>query len=72
MDLAWLSPKQALVSPDSQDPYADPAFAGAFNSVPNMFSDKALALFLTYKGFHQDLRRTTVEGIQATFKDTWD
>ena len=65
MDLPWLSPEQALVSPDSQDPYADPAFARAFDSVPNKFSDKALSLFLTYKGFHQDLRRNTVEGIRA-------
>ena len=72
MDLPWLCPEQALVGQDGPDPYADPAFARAFNSVPNKFSDKALSLFLTYKGFHQDLRRNTVEGIRAAFKDIWD
>jgi hypothetical protein len=72
-DLPWLSPEQApAVGQDGPDPYADPAFAHAFDSVPNEFSDKALSLFLTYKGFHQDLRRNTVEGIRAAFKDLWD
>ncbi|KAF8452794.1 hypothetical protein L210DRAFT_3468878 [Boletus edulis BED1] len=73
-DLPWLppGPEQALVSQDGPDPYADPAFAHAFNSTPNEYSDKALSLYLTYKGFHQDLRRNTVEGVRAAFKDVWD
>ncbi|KAF8428474.1 hypothetical protein L210DRAFT_988369 [Boletus edulis BED1] len=73
-DLPWLppGPEQALVSQDGLDPYADPAFARAFDSTPNKYSDKALSLYLTYKGFHQDLRRNTVEGVRVAFKDVWD
>ena len=68
-DLLWLSPEQAPVSQDDLDPYANPTFACAFDRVPNEFSNKALLLFLTYKGFHQDLGRNMIEGIQAGFKD---
>lgn len=71
-DLPWLSPEQAPVSRDDADPYTDPAFARAFDLIPSEHSDRALSLFLTYKGFHQDLGRNTVEGIQAAFKDMWE
>ena len=71
-DLPWLSPEQAPVSRDDLDPYANPAFARAFDRVPNKFSNKVLSLFLTYKGFHQDLGRNTIEGIRAGFKDMWE
>lgn len=54
------------------DPYSDPEFRNAFDCIPNKTSDKALALFLTYKGFHQNLSQGTVEGIRAAFKDLWD
>jgi hypothetical protein len=68
-ELPWLSP--AHVSGE-EDPYTNPAFAYAFDRVPNEFSDKALSLFLTYKGFHQNLGRNSVEGIRVGFKDLWD
>ncbi|KAF9242145.1 hypothetical protein BU15DRAFT_44465 [Melanogaster broomeanus] len=55
-----------------EDPYSDPAFPHAFDSIPNKCSDKALALFLTYKGFHQNLGKGTFEGIRAAFKHLWD
>ncbi|KAG9310650.1 hypothetical protein JVU11DRAFT_9229 [Chiua virens] len=58
--------------PESDDPYDDPCFLRAFDRMPNACSDKALALFLTYKGFHQSLSKGTVEGIRAAFKDLWD
>lgn len=71
-DLPWLSPEQAHVSQDDPDPYSNPAFAHVFERALNEFSNKALSLFLTYKGFHQDLGRNTVEGIQDAFKDMWN
>ncbi|KAF8439472.1 hypothetical protein L210DRAFT_3504546 [Boletus edulis BED1] len=52
--------------------YADPLFPHAFDRMPNGCSDKALALFLTYKGFDQKWSKGTVEGIRAAFKDLWD
>ena len=57
---------------DEEDPYADPMFPHAFDRAPNGCSDRALALFLTYKGFHQGLSKGTVEGVRAAFKDLWD
>ncbi|KIK72806.1 hypothetical protein PAXRUDRAFT_836378 [Paxillus rubicundulus Ve08.2h10] len=50
----------------------NPAFAHASDRTPNQCSDKALTLFLTYKGFHQNLGKGTVEGIRAAFKYLWD
>ncbi|KIK74944.1 hypothetical protein PAXRUDRAFT_19406 [Paxillus rubicundulus Ve08.2h10] len=67
-DTGWSAPDDLA----GEDPYGDPAFAHAFNCTPNQCSDKALALFLTYKGFHQNLGKGTIEGIQAAFKDLWD
>jgi hypothetical protein len=57
---------------DEKDPYADPIFPHAFDCSPNRRSDRALALFLTYKGFHQSLSKGTIEGVRAAFKDLWD
>ena len=54
------------------DEYSNPAFHTAFDHIPNHCSDKVLLLFLTFKGFYQNLGRGTVEGISATFKDLWD
>lgn len=68
-ELSWMTP-ECVTGED--DPYSDPAFARAFDGTPNKFSDKALALFLTYKGFYQNLGRNTVEGIRVAFKDMWD
>ncbi|KAF8126598.1 hypothetical protein EV363DRAFT_1525718 [Boletus edulis] len=67
--LPWTTPDH-VVSKD--DPYTNPTFVHAFDRVPNEFSDAALALFLTYKGFHECLGRNTVEGVRAAFKDLWD
>lgn len=57
--LPWL-PSEHIVGMD--DPFTNPAFAHAFDRVPNEFSNQVLSLFLTYKGFHQNLQRMTVEG----------
>ena len=56
----------------NEDIYGDPSFQAAFNHIPNHCSDKALSLFLTFKGFHQNLGKGTVKGIRAAFKDLWD
>ena len=62
-----------LLTPDvNEDPYEDPKFPNVFDCIPNKTSNKGLALFLTYKGFHQNLSQGTVEGIHAAFKDLWD
>lgn len=54
-------PRLGASEPD--DTYSDPSFQAAFNCIPNHCSDKALFLFLTFKGFHQNLGKGTVEGI---------
>ncbi|KAF9224643.1 hypothetical protein BS17DRAFT_880019 [Gyrodon lividus] len=63
----WSAPDD--FAEEESDPYQDPEFPHAFNRTPNKCSDKALALFLMYKGFHQNLGKGTVEGIWAAFKD---
>ncbi|KIJ07283.1 hypothetical protein PAXINDRAFT_158476 [Paxillus involutus ATCC 200175] len=55
-----------------EDPYSNPAFTHTFDCTPNQWADKVLALFLMYKGFHQNLDKGMVEGIRAAFKDLWD
>ncbi|KAF9245361.1 hypothetical protein BU15DRAFT_41214 [Melanogaster broomeanus] len=67
-DDAFPTPKHS----SEDDPYTDPAFRDAFCRTPNKCSDKALALFMTYKGFHEDLGQSTVEAIQSAFKDMWE
>jgi hypothetical protein len=54
------------------DVYEDPAFKDAFKSVPNRCSDKALALYMSLKGFHENLSKTTVESIHSAFKKMWE
>jgi hypothetical protein len=54
------------------DVYEDPAFKDAFKSVPNRCSDKALALYMSLKGFHENLSKTTVESIRSAFKKMWE
>ncbi|KIJ06860.1 hypothetical protein PAXINDRAFT_19939 [Paxillus involutus ATCC 200175] len=62
----------ALENSSEDDPYTDPMFQYAFSCTPNKCSDKALALFMTYKGFHEDLGQSMVKAIQAAFKDMWE
>jgi hypothetical protein len=52
--------------------YDDLAFRQAFESQPNQHSDKALALYLSYKCFHQNLGQSTAEGSHAAFKKLWE
>ncbi|KAG1741594.1 hypothetical protein EDD22DRAFT_786691 [Suillus occidentalis] len=57
---------------NDSDVYNDPAFKDAFSHIPNRCSDKALALFMSLKGFHQNLSKTTVESIRSAFKKMWE
>ncbi|KAG1870629.1 hypothetical protein DFJ58DRAFT_652909 [Suillus subalutaceus] len=54
------------------DMYDDPAFKDAFDRIPNRCSDKALALYMSLKGFHENLSKTTVESIRSAFKKLWE
>ncbi|KIK32078.1 hypothetical protein CY34DRAFT_760908 [Suillus luteus UH-Slu-Lm8-n1] len=54
------------------DVYDDPAFKDAFDRIPNRCSDKALALYMSLKGFHENLSKTTVESIRSAFKKLWE
>ena len=70
------SDKQLPVTEDADGPkdneYNDPMFHTAFDHILNHCSDKALSLFLTFKGFHQNRGRGTIKGIHMAFKDLWD
>ncbi|KAG1845309.1 hypothetical protein DFJ58DRAFT_730899 [Suillus subalutaceus] len=54
------------------DVYDDLAFKDAFDRIPNRCSDKALALYMSLKGFHENLSKTTVESIHSAFKKLWE
>lgn len=51
--------------------YDHPEFKNSFSAIPNQFSDKALALFISYKCFHENLGQSTAEGAHAAFKMLW-
>ena len=55
----------------ADDRYSDPEYRTAFTSMPNRHSDEVLALYMTWKGFHENLGKSTVESIRAAFKDFW-
>ncbi|KAG1723917.1 uncharacterized protein EDB91DRAFT_1063111 [Suillus paluster] len=52
--------------------YEDPAFKDAFEDIPNRCSNKALALYMSLKGFHKNLSKTTIESIRSAFKKMWE
>ncbi|KAG1858189.1 hypothetical protein F4604DRAFT_1685051 [Suillus subluteus] len=52
----------------NNDMYEDPAFKDAFENIPNRCSNKALALYMSLKGFHENLSKTTVKSIHSAFK----
>ncbi|KAG6329830.1 hypothetical protein ID866_9259 [Astraeus odoratus] len=52
--------------------YDDPEFKNAFQHIPNKYSDKALALYLSWKGFEEQCSQSTIDGIRAAFKRYWD
>ncbi|KIK11356.1 hypothetical protein PISMIDRAFT_74908, partial [Pisolithus microcarpus 441] len=52
--------------------YGDPDFKNAFERMPNQCSDKALALYLSWRGFQENCSQSTIDGIRAAFKLLWD
>jgi len=48
------------------DPSKDPRVK--FDPIPNHCSDKALALFISWKCFHQNCGKSTSDGIYSAFK----
>ena len=54
------------------DMYQDPNFQNAFNDKPNQYTHQALALFISFKCFHQNLKAGTGTSIHATFKKYWE
>ncbi|KAI5982209.1 hypothetical protein EDD15DRAFT_2378154 [Pisolithus albus] len=52
--------------------YSDQGFKNAFERVPNQCSDKALALYLSWRGFQENCSQSTVDGVRAAFKMLWD
>ncbi|KAI6019428.1 hypothetical protein BKA83DRAFT_4495450 [Pisolithus microcarpus] len=52
--------------------YSDPGFKNAFERVPNQCSDKALALYLSWRGFQENCSQSTIDGVRAAFKMLWD
>ncbi|KAL4061664.1 hypothetical protein V8B97DRAFT_2027250 [Scleroderma yunnanense] len=51
-----------------KDIYNNPRFKDAFENILNHYSDKALALYLSWRGFHENQSWSTVEGVHAAFK----
>ncbi|KAI6138555.1 hypothetical protein BKA82DRAFT_3989880 [Pisolithus tinctorius] len=51
---------------------SDPNFKSAFERVPNRCSDKALALYLSWRGFQENSSQSTIDGVRAGFKMLWD
>ncbi|KAI6111260.1 hypothetical protein F5141DRAFT_1274775 [Pisolithus sp. B1] len=66
------TPRIPAHTEDESDIYADPGFKDAFGQVPNQCSDKALALYLSWRGFQEDCSQSTVDGIRAAFKMLWN
>ncbi|KAI6029265.1 hypothetical protein BKA83DRAFT_4046997 [Pisolithus microcarpus] len=52
--------------------YSDPGFKNAFERVPNQCSDKALALYLSWRGFQENCSQSTIDGVRVAFKMLWD
>ncbi|KAG1789049.1 uncharacterized protein HD556DRAFT_1311616 [Suillus plorans] len=56
----------------NDDAYEDATFRDALEQIPNQHSDKALALFISYKYFHENNGQSTCDGIYAAFKKAGD
>lgn len=56
----------------NDDAYEDPTFRDALEQIPNQHSDKALALFISYKCFHENNGQSACDGIYAAFKKYWE
>ncbi|KAI6155955.1 hypothetical protein BKA82DRAFT_4011339 [Pisolithus tinctorius] len=55
----------------SSEVYGDPDFKNVFKCMPNQCSDKALALYLSWKGFQEDCSQKTPKSDGGTFHEAW-
>ncbi|KAG1906357.1 uncharacterized protein F5891DRAFT_1138182 [Suillus fuscotomentosus] len=68
----------AMASMDSEtvsistDAYEDPTFRDALERMPNQHSDKALALLISFKCFHENCGQSTCDGTYSAFKKFWE
>ena len=65
-----ISDDVGVATPDDSI-YEDPEFGNALDDIPNKYSDKALALYLSYKIFHQNRGQQTCDGAYSAFKHLW-
>ncbi|KAG0705255.1 hypothetical protein DFH29DRAFT_997044 [Suillus ampliporus] len=56
----------------SADAYEDPKFRDALERVPNQHSDKALALLISFKCFHENCGQSTCNRTYSAFKKFWE
>lgn len=59
-------------SPEEEIIQKNPDFVAAFEGSPKACSGKALAMYITFKCFHQRLSKSTGEMIHAALKKYWD
>jgi hypothetical protein len=58
---------------DAEDSiYNEPDFKQALDGTPTKYSDKALALLISYKCFYENLGLSTCDGIYSAFKRYWE
>ena len=58
--------------PDEDGIYNEPDFKCALDGVPTRYSDKALALWISYKCFYENLGLSTCDGVYSAFKRHWE
>ena len=56
----------------TEEMYRDPAFRHAFNSIPNCWSNKVLAIYLSCRVFVEGRSLSTAQGIYAALKAFWN
>jgi hypothetical protein len=59
--------------PNTEDGiYNEPDFKHALDGAPTQYSDRALALLISYKCFYENLGLSTCDGIYSAFKRYWE
>ena len=69
--IKWLH-KACLDAPDDHIMKSNPDFPLSFEGEPKQCSGKALALYITFKCFHEGLGRSTGEVAYSAMKKYWE
>ncbi|KAL4067081.1 hypothetical protein V8B97DRAFT_2025365 [Scleroderma yunnanense] len=64
----WLQGHFLVEGHNDSEVYGDQIFKDTFECIPNQCLDKALALYLSWRGFQEHCSQSTINGIQAAFK----